>query len=438
MMSIASITLLVVVSLMFALATGLPIAFCLFGLAILFDLIFLGSKSLYVAYSVLYANMDTEIYISIPLFVFMASLLEFSGIASDLYDTMHRWMAGLRGGLAMGTVLICSLIDAMSGLGATATITMGVLALPEMLKRGYHKDIAVGCIPSGGALGPLIPPSIVMIVLGALTGTSVGKLFIGGFIPGFLITFLFCIYIGVRCFINPRLGPPLPKAERGSLKEKIISLRGVILAILIVLLIMVGIYSGAFTPTEASGVGCMGTFLVVIARRRCTTENLKNALFTTMRVNAMVLWLLIGGMTFSAFLNSLGISEFVGEVLIGVSGSKMVIVWIMLIITLIMGCFVDGNSILMICTPVFYPIVHRLNLDPLWFGVIFTMAIVVGYITPPFGMNLFYMRALVPPDISTKDIWRSTYPFVLLMSLGLALCVYFPKIATWLPNKMIH
>jgi tripartite ATP-independent transporter DctM subunit len=435
-MDVSQITLLVVFVLMLTLATGLPIAFSLFGLAMLFDLIFLGPKSLYLAFSALYGNMDQELFIAIPLFVLMASLLQISGIAKDLYDAMHKWMSGLSGGLAMGTVMICTLIDAMSGLGATATITMGVLALPEMLRRGYHKHIVLGCIPAGGALGPLIPPSIIMIMLGGLKGLSVGKLFMGGVIPGFSITFLWCLYIGVRCFLNPRLGPPLPIEERGSWREKLISLRGVILAILLVVLIMGGIYSGAFTPTEASGIGAAGTFLIVLGRRKLTWENLQISLYTTMRINAMVLWLLIGGTAFSAFLNSIGVTQYLTGFLAEVSGSKLVVVWIMIVITLIMGCFIDAASILMICTPVFFPVLDKLGLDPIWFSIIFTIAMVSGYITPPFGMNLFLLKGLVPKDITMNDIWRSILPFTLIMIIVLALCIHFPGIAIWLPSLM--
>jgi tripartite ATP-independent transporter DctM subunit len=435
-MSVTAITLIVVFSLMLALASGLPVAFCLFGLSILFDLLFLGPKTLYFSFTSLYSNMSQELYLSVPLFVLMASLLEFSGIASDLYETMHKWMAGLRGGLAMGTCIICALIDAMSGLGATATITMGMLALPEMLKRGYNKDLAIGCIPCGGALGPLIPPSVIMIILGGLTGLSVGKLFIGGFIPGLFITLLFCAYIGIRCLLNPGMGPPLPTRERGTWREKFISLRGVILAILLVILLMGGIYSGAFTPTEAGGIGAAGTFLVVLARRKMTWKTLTTALYSTMKINAMVLWLLVGGTSFSALLNSLGIADYLAKYLLNVSGSPLAVVWIMLIITLIMGCFIDGSSILMICTPVFFPVVLALRVDPVWFGVIFTTAIVIGYVTPPFGMNLFYMKGLVPAGITMQDVWWSVFPYTLLMILGLVLCVHFPWLVIYLPSLM--
>jgi tripartite ATP-independent transporter DctM subunit len=250
-MDIISTTAIIIAALLIALASGAPVVFCLFGLSILFNFIYIGPQSLYMAYIALYGNMSQELFLSIPLFVLMATLLESSGIASDLYETMHRWMGGLRGGLAMGTCLICSLIDAMSGLGATATITMAMLALPEMLKRGYNKDLAIGCIPCGGALGPLIPPSVVMILLGGLTGQSVGKLFMSGILPGLLITLLFCTYIYIRCAINPHMGPPLPPEERGTWGKKISSLKRVVPAVLLIAVLMASIYSGACTPTEA-------------------------------------------------------------------------------------------------------------------------------------------------------------------------------------------
>lgn len=435
-MNIIAMILIITVALIISLASGAPVAFCLFGLAIVFGLIFVGPNTLYMAFTALYGNMSQELYLSVPLFVLMATLLETSGIASDLYETMHKWMAGLKGGLAMGTCLICALIDAMSGLGATATITMGVLALPEMLKRGYNKDLAIGCIPCGGALGPLIPPSVIMIIMGGLTGLSVGKLFMGGLIPGLLITFLFCAYIGIRCIVNPTMGPPLPLEERGTWIEKIVSLRRVIPAVLLIVAIMASIYSGACTPTEAGGFGATGTFLIVLTKRRLNWETLTKALYTSMKINAMVLWLLVGGTAFSAMLNSLGISDYLANYLINVSGSTMTVIGVMMIITLIMGCFMDGAAVLMICTPVFFPVVNTLGINPIWFAGIFTMAIVIGYVTPPFGMNLFYMKGLVPAGITMRDIWRSVFPYTLLMIGGLILCMYFPLLITYLPSLM--
>jgi tripartite ATP-independent transporter DctM subunit len=368
--------------------------------------------------------------------VLLASFLEASGIGSDLYDTMHKWMAGLKGGLAMGTALICALIDAMSGLGATATVTMGILALPEMLRRGYDKDLAIGVIPAGGALGPLIPPSIIMVLLGGLWGLSVGKLFMAGFIPGFLITFGFCIYIGVRCMIQPRMGPPCPREERGTWRERLISLYKVITPIVIIVLMMVSIYSGAATPTETAGIGAMATFLVILFRKRLTWKTLTTALSMTLRVMSMVVWLLIGGTAFGIFINSLGISDLIKNFLTGLAVPNIAVLWIMMIIVLIMGCFIDGGSIIMICSPVYWPVCQKMGWDPIWFGLVMTIAVVIGYVTPPFGMNLFYMKNFVPAGTTMRDIYRSIIPYVLIMMLGLVVSIHFPIVAMWLPNMM--
>lgn len=426
----------VIVALLITLSTGLPIAFTLFGLAVLFDLIFLGPKSLYLAYSAMVTNMSQELYLAVPLFVLMAMILELSGIAADLYEVMYKWMAGLRGGLAIGTCWISALIDAMSGLGATATLTMGVLALPEMRKRGYHKSIAVGCIPPSGALGPLIPPSVVMVILGGMTGLSIGKLFMGGFLPGILITFLFTVYIVTRCYFQPHLAPAIPAAERGGWWERLVALRGVILPLLVVIVVLGGIYAGAATPTEAAGVGAMGTALIALFRRRLGWKALNMALAATMKINAMVLWLLIGGTAFSAFLNSVGVSRALVGVFTGLDLPPLAVVWIMLVIALIMGCFVDGASIIMITTPIFFPVVRALGMNELWFAIVFTISIVIGYVTPPFGMNLFYMKGVAPKDISMSDIIVAVQPFTVMMILGLILCVHFPQIPMLLPNMM--
>jgi len=416
--------------------TGLNVCFVLFGVALLFDLILFGPKSLYMCVTSFSGAVRQETWIAIPLFVLLASFLEASGIGSDLYDTMHKWMAGLKGGLAMGTAIICALIDAMSGLGATATVTMGLLALPEMLKRGYDKDMVLGVIPAGGALGPLIPPSVIMVVVGGLWGLSVGKLFMGGFIPGFLITFGYCAYIGVRCIIQPHMGPSCPPEERGTWGQRLVSLYKVIVPLLIILLMMVSIYSGAATPTETAGIGATATFLVILFRGRLTWEILTTALSITLRITSMVVWLLIGGIAFGSFINSLGISDLFTNFLTGLAISNIGVLWLMMIIVLILGCFIDGGSIFMICSPVYLPVCLKMGWDPIWFGVLMTIAIVIGYITPPFGMNLFYMKGLVPKGITMRDIYRSAIPYVFIMILGLALCIHFPILVMWLPTMM--
>jgi tripartite ATP-independent transporter DctM subunit len=366
----------------------------------------------------------------------MANVLQFSGIVSALYTMMHKWFSGLRGGLAIGTVATCTLLAAMTGIGATGVVTMGLTAYPEMTKRGYDKSIAIGCIPPAGALGPLIPPSALMIIIGGLSALSVGRLFIGGVFPGLIMSGFFIAYIIVICWRKPHLAPALPPEERATWREKLVSLREVVLPMLLIVGVLGSIYTGAATPIEAGGVGALGALICAAIYRTLNWKNIREAIHSTLRVTCMVLWLLIGGASFASFLCASGVSHFIAEVFIGIP-SPMVVVIIMMIIALIMGMFMDGSAITMICIPIFMPIVRELGVDPLWFALLFTINMIIGYVTPPFGMNLFYLKGLVPPDITMMDIYRSVLPFVVVMVITLILCFVFPDILTWLPAKMI-
>jgi tripartite ATP-independent transporter DctM subunit len=436
-MSIGLVTLIIFLFFLLFMALGLPIAFCLFGTAIVFALIFVGPSSIYLLFSITFSTMTTDIFMAIPLFIFMAYLIQFSGIATALYDTMYKWFGPLRGGLAMGTVAICTLIAGMTGLGATGTVTMGVIALPEMLKRGYDKEFAVGCIPTGGALGPLIPPSVPMVVTAALAQLSVGKMFIGGIVPGLLIALLCCLYIGIRAYVNPRLAPALPSTELATWREKFISLRGVSLPVLLVIAVIGSIYSGAATPTEAAGVGAMGAIICAIIYRKLSWPNLKEAMLMTVKVNGMVLWLLAGGLCLGSLLGATGVSHWISKTLSGLPLPQIIIIAIMQLVVFIMGMFMDGASITVITIPLFIPVVESLGFNPLWFCLLFTINGISGYITPPFGMNLFYMKGVVPKDIDMGLIYRSVIPYVLIIVFVMVLCFVFPGILLWLPELMM-
>lgn len=329
--------LIIFLSLIILILTGFPVAFCLISVSIIGYLAFIGPAPLFGISCYIFDILLKDVYIAVPLFIFMATILQFSGLASALYETMYKWMAGLKGGLAMGTVAICALIAAMTGIGATGTVTMGLLAYPEMRKRAYDKGIAIGCIPFGGALGPLIPPSIVMIVAGGFAHLSVGKLFMGGVFPGVITALLGMIYIGIRCFRNPKLGPPVPLEERATWQEKFISLRGAILPIILIVVVLGGIYSGAATPTEAGGVGAFGALICAAIYRKLNLENLKEAITTTIRVTAMVMWLLIGGMCFSSLTTVTGVTHVVGDLLVGLPMTPIGIVAVMMVIVFILG-----------------------------------------------------------------------------------------------------
>lgn len=418
------------------LMSGMPLAFALMGLSAIGLWALLGTSSLLMIVSAAFQQVGSEVFIAIPLFVLMAAILASSGVAEALYKSMHMWMGGLRGGLVIGTLFICGIVAALSGIGATATTTMGVIALPEMIKRGYHKDMAVGSIAVGGALGPLIPPSVLMIIVGGYSQLSVGKLFLGGLLPGILVLSAWSVYVSIRCATRPDFGPPLPKEERGTLAERIASLRYVILPIGLAAFIMGGIYSGIFTPTEAAGFGAFGAMLISLLHRRFTFRGLFGGLQMSMRVSCMIIWLIIGGSCYSTLVTLSGTGSLVSDALTYLPFDSTGLMLVMLGIVLILGMFIDPVAISMICIPVFLPIVNGLGIDLLWFMMLFIMAMVIGYITPPFGLNLFYMKGVTPENISIMDIYRAVIPYVIIMLGCLILCMIFPSIVTWLPDLM--
>ena len=429
-----SVSLIIVISLLVVLLSGIPIGFGLMGLSSIFFLILFGPQTLFVVVAACFNQIDTDVFIAIPLFVFMAAILQFSGIATSLYHAMHMWMGGLRGGLAIGTIFICAIIDALSGIGATATATMGLIALPEMVNRGYSKKMVLGAITVGGALGPLIPPSILMIIVGGYAQLSVGKLFLGGVLPGLLIVFGYALYIGIRCVLKPEDGPPLQKEDQGSFYEKLKHLKSLVLPVALIVFIMGGIYGGIFTPTEAAGFGVIAAILIAIIYRQCTLPNMINATVVTLKISSMIMWLVMGGGCFSALINITGTGTLVSGIINNLSFGVTGILLVMLAIPLILGMFIDPVAISMICIPIFNPICCSLGIDPLWFMLLFIIATVVGYITPPFGLNIFYMKGVAPEDTTIMDIYQGVMPYVVIKVVCLALCIIFPSILVWLPS----
>ena len=433
-MGTAILTILIIIILILLLLSGLPVAFSLGGLAVLGALYVWGPKGFYMLASSAYAESTSFILIAVPLFIFMANILRYSGLADDLYDMIYKWMGRIPGGLAAGTVVICAIFAAMAGISSVATVSMGLIALPSMLKRGYTKEIATGCISAGGALGILIPPSIIMIIYGAMAEVSIGKLFMGGLIPGILLSVIFCGYIFIRCFINPRIGPPVE--HRFSFSEKLRSIKGVILPGLLIILVLGVIYSGAATPTEAAGIGAFGALICALVYRKITFKDFKSALLSTFSLNAMVLWIVIGAVAFTHVLAYAGITHLIKDAILGLHLSRWWILIAMQLIFFVLGMFLDPAGIIMLTTPIFVPLVRELGFDPVWFGVLFTINMEMAYITPPFGFNLFIMKAVVPSDILMGDIYRSIIPFVALQGLTLIIVAVWPGIALWLPRMM--
>ena len=436
-MDIALMTLIVWVGLLALMATGFPVAFSMLGISAAGYVFFVGPQAFFSVFSGLYKIATTDVFIACPMFLFMASLLQVSGMGNRLYAMMYQWMGGLRGGLAMGTVFICTIIAATTGLAGTGVIMMGLLAYPEMMKRGYNKDMATGCIPVGGALGPIIPPSVPMILVGTWGGLSVGKLFMAGVFPGILASIFFMAYIAVRCYFNPKLGPGLPASERAPWNEKLKSLAGVLAPLFLIILVLGGIYSGACTASEAGGIGALGAMIVAAGYGNLTWKNLRSAMMTTVRVEGMIGFITIGGVAFSQYCGITGVTHFISDLLAGLPSGPYGILAVMMIVLLILGMFIDSVAIIMICLPVMLPTATSLGFDALWFGFIFTLAVVIGMITPPFGYNLFYMQALGLEDLTIKDIYRAVIPYIPLFILVLFLCIVFPELAMYLPNKML-
>lgn len=429
------LAVVVLVSLLVMLASGIPISFTLCGIATIGILFTWGPSGLYLLFNTAYGESSSFLLVAIPLFIFMANMLKFTGLGDELYEMVYRWMGNMPGGLAIGSIAICALFAAMAGISSVATISMGLIALPSMLKRGYSKDLAVGSIAAGGSLGILIPPSIIMILYGVTAEVSIGKLFIGGILPGILLCLIFMGYIAVRTLISPHLAPA--SGETYSLKQKLVVMRGVILPIFLILLVLGVIYLGICTPTEASAVGALGAMFCAFVRGRLTWGNLKDSLWSTMKINAMIFWLIIGANAFSHFMAYSEIQGLLQEGFLGLEVSRWVILIIIQIIYFVLGMFLDPAGILMLTTPIFVPVITELGFDPLWFGILFVINMEMAYITPPFGFNLFILKGIVPPNISMGDIYRAIIPFVLLQIFSMIVVMIFPEIATWLPNLMI-
>ncbi|MDX1800212.1 MAG: TRAP transporter large permease subunit [Marinobacter sp.] len=433
-MSIEALTLLFFGALLFFLMLGLPLAFVLGGVSVVFLYFTWGFDSFFMVASQIWGTMGSFTLVAIPLFVFMAMVLERTGVARDLYRMMHLWWGGVRGGLAIGTLLICAVFAAMVGISGAAVVAMGTIALPSMLDRGYDKNMALGVINTGGGWGILIPPSILMILYALITGVSVGKMFAAGILPGIMLMILTALYIVIRCYFQPHLAPALPPEERASWPEKFRALRAVLLPILIVFMVLGSIIGGITTPTEAAAVGVLGALISAATYGKLTWPMLQEASIRTFKLTGMIMWILFAAHAFSAAYQSMGAQDLIEGLMAMVPGGPWGVVISMMLITFLLAMVLDPVGIMMITLPVFIPIIEALGFDPIWFGILFVINMEIGYMTPPFGFNLFYLKGIVPPSITMNDIYRSIVPFVLVEILGIALIMVFPEIATYLPN----
>ncbi|MBI1493021.1 MULTISPECIES: TRAP transporter large permease [Rhodobacterales] len=375
--------------------------------------------------------------VSLPMFIFMGYVLAESKIADDLYKMFHVWMGGTSGGLAIGTILLMVLISAMNGLSVAGMAIGATIALPELLKRNYDKIMVTGVIQAGSSLGILVPPSVVLVLYALIARAPVGQLWLAGIIPGLMMATMFIIYIYVRCRIQPHLGPTLSDEERGQYTraDKIRLLRAGLLPIAIFMIMMVPFVMGLTSLVEASAVGALAAFFAAVFKGRMTREVFEVSVRQTLAITCMFLWIIAAALAFGAIFDGLGAVKAIEALFTEKLGlSPWMILIVMQLSFLIMGTFLDDTAMLVIVAPLYVPLVGALGFDLVWYGVLYTITTQIAYMTPPFGYNLFLMRAMAPPEISLRDIYQSIIPFALVMVLALALVMIFPQLALWLPG----
>ncbi|NOJ39411.1 TRAP transporter large permease [Bradyrhizobium australiense] len=446
---IAWLTLLLFGSLGILLALGLPMAFCTGSLAVVFLFLFGNSAILNMMPSRIFPFMTDYQLSAVPLFIFMAAMLEKAGIIEELFDAVYKWLGSVKGGLAAATVLACTALAAMVGVVGATEVTMGMIALPAMLKRGYDQKLACGSLLAGGTLGILIPPSVMAIVYAVVAQQSLGELLVGSIFPGFLLSGLYIAYILIRCYINPKLGPALPPEERVSTREKFALLRKTIAPLLLIILVLGVIFVGIATPVEAAGIGTFGALFVSALHRRLNWLAVQEAAIATLKATAMVMWIFFGATMFVGFFIVKGGQTFVANTILGTGLPPYGILMLMMVILFVLGMFIDWVGILLLTVPIFLPIMKTLEWGglfglpgvrtedvPLWYGVIFMVNMQMAFLSPPFGYSLFYLKSVAPPEITMATIFRAAVNFMALQWLGVGLCILFPSIVTWLPSLL--
>tara|TARA_B100000965_G_scaffold278303_1_gene236100 strand:+ start:4062 stop:5399 length:1338 start_codon:yes stop_codon:yes gene_type:complete len=374
--------------------------------------------------------------LTLPLFIYMGFMISESGIANDLYKMFHVWFGGIKGGLAIGTMGMMVAISAMNGLSVAGMAIGATIALPEMLRRGYDKRMITGVVQAGSSLGILVPPSVVMVLYGMIARQPVSKLWLAGILPGLMMATLFILYIAIRCRLQPNLGPALPKQEREMpFREKLVLLKAGLIPFAI-FFTMTGLFlMGIASLVECSAVGALGATLAALYKKNLNLKIIETTLRKTLGVSCMFMWIILAALCFGAVFDGIGAVNAIESLFIERWNLSPWGVLIMMQISYIfMGMFLDDTAMLVIVAPLYVPLIIALGFDPIWYGVLYTITCQIAYMTPPFGYNLFLMRAMAPKEISLIDIYRSIIPFVIVMCIGLAMVMIFPEIATWLPE----
>jgi tripartite ATP-independent transporter DctM subunit len=434
-MNFELVAVLMFTSMLVMLLTGRHIFAVIGGVASGFALVLWGKGGAGLAFHASFNLLNWYPLLTLPLFIYMGYMFSKSGIADDLYNMIHVWMGPVNGGLAIGTIVLMAIIAAMNGLSVAGMAIGSTLALPEMLKRKYDKTMLTGVIQAGSSLGIMIPPSVVLVLYGMIARQPIGRLWLAGVFPGIMLAGLFILYILVRCMFQPHLGPALSKEERQiPWKQRVRLLRSGIVPVVIIFMMSGLFFLGITSLVESAAVGATVTTIAALFNRRLTWKGLNEVLRDTLSVSCMFMWVILAALAFGAIFDGLGAVHAIKGLFLEYGFGPWGVIIMMQLSYLLLGTFLDDTAMLIIVAPLYVPLVIEMGFDPIWYGVLYTITCQIAYLTPPFGYNLFLMRAMAPKEITLSDIYRSIVPFVLIMGLGLAIVMIFPRIALWLPG----
>ncbi|WP_299690762.1 TRAP transporter large permease subunit [uncultured Tateyamaria sp.] len=434
-MDIGTITLLILGAMALMLMLGVPLAFVSGAIAVVLTVTQFGWNALFLVGSRTVEFLDSFALIAVPMFVIMASIMERSGVAGDLYRAFHVWAGGLRGGIGVVTTCAAVLLGATTGIIGGEIVLLGLIALPQMLKLGYDKKLAIGTITAGGSLGTMIPPSIILIFYGLTAEVSISHLFLATLMPGLMLASLYIAYILIRCGLNPTMGPPLSMEERNMpLADKLRLFGGVLLPMLVAGGVLVSIYAGFASITESAALGAFGAAVAAWVRGRFSLTMLRAVLVQALRTCGMVFWLVFGTNALIGVYNLMGGIDFARTTLGGVSDEPAVILCVMIGVFILLGFFIDWIGILFLTMPVFLPVLTALGYDPIWFGIVFNLSMQIAYLTPPFGPACFYLKGAAPPGVTLQDIFAAQWPFIGIQVVALIIVVLWPGLSLWLPQ----
>jgi tripartite ATP-independent transporter DctM subunit len=419
---------------------GYPVAFTIGGVSLFFGLIGFGPEFFSLLPLRIWGTMTNFTLLAVPLFIYMGVMLEKSGLAEELLETMALVFARVRGGLAISVIIVGALMGASTGIVGATVVTMGLLSVPTMLKRNYHPTLATGTVAASGTLGQIIPPSIILVLLGDIMSVPVGELFVGAIIPGLILVLLYILYVFFIAHLKPELAPLIPQEELDKISKKELYqkiFKTMIPPLLLMLSVLGSIFAGVASPTEAASVGAVGATLLTFLLKKFNQKVLKEVMDTTVQLTCMVFIILVGATTLGLVFRGLGGDELIRELIMALPFGKWGILFIVMLIIFIAGFFLDFIEITFIHVPVLAPIMIAMGVNPLWLAVLIALNLQTSFLTPPFGFSLFYLKGVCPPEIKTTHIYRGIMPFVVIQLIGLLLICIFPQTVTWLPKVLL-